>query len=503
MGPQTDGGRARGLQHGGYHTLPAGGQDDAVVPPLVIAAEKRRWLVLFAFCLFSASQDMVWFTYSSVSGDTLRQFFPKLSDDVANLLLNWGCIVFLPASPLVSALASTRDGLRRCFFLGATLTLAAPLCAAPVCLASAEFRSGRWALVPIHVGQMLNAVSGAVAMGLCSALSAAWFPASERNAATGIAWTANTLGNAAGYLIGPALVRTGSDFPRLIWMEIALGLSALLAGAAAFSRGGLPRHPPSAAAASARDSQLPRISSVAEFWSAVRRTPGLLPLVLVAGLQAGVFSGWSATLQELFQNTFSDTTIGWLGFSGTLGTLAGSYAAGFMGDTAPLRRRLKELAAGTMLVSGLFFSALVLVSPVTAGTNFRDPVLSVPPCVVFLFLTLACIFQGATGPVFLELGAEVGFPAVSEAVTGAMVTWVYQVGNVAFLLPPSSVLVDWGTVIQAATMLLSTAVLLPLALGYHRADHEAEAAPGPSGGSTPPSPPAKGDGTPAAADACQ
>jgi len=80
------------------------------------------------------------------------------------------------------------------------------------------------------VGQMIASLGQAFFVNPPPLLAATWFGVSERTLATTISVNANTLGIAVAYLVGPALVQTTHDLPRLVqWTAAVTLLCALMA----------------------------------------------------------------------------------------------------------------------------------------------------------------------------------------------------------------------------------------------------------------------------------
>ena len=67
-----------------------------------------------------------------------------------------------------------------------------------------------------HICAILNGIAGIVVFSAPSAVSSAWFPPRERTTATGIALVFNNLGNAASFLMAPAIVPDPSNITNLI-----------------------------------------------------------------------------------------------------------------------------------------------------------------------------------------------------------------------------------------------------------------------------------------------
>ena len=73
-----------------------------------------------------------------------------------------------------------------------------------------------------HICAILNGIAGIVVFSAPSAVSAAWFPPSERTTATGVAIVFNNLGNAVSFVLGPGIVPDPPDSNKTqhvgLWM---------------------------------------------------------------------------------------------------------------------------------------------------------------------------------------------------------------------------------------------------------------------------------------------
>lgn len=203
-----------------------------------------KWWVLLWYSYVSALQSLLWsksrravgpppesrgpatvistpqsfhsVTYSSVPAAS--NAYLGIDDATLNLLLAYGPIAFCLAVYPAAAILSARpvDGLRLTIRLGAGLCLAAAtLRTVPVFIParadSSDAAAHDTALALTHIAQFINAAVGPLIVASPAVLSRAWFPPAQRNTATAIANTANALGRAVGFFLGPALVSTASQ----------------------------------------------------------------------------------------------------------------------------------------------------------------------------------------------------------------------------------------------------------------------------------------------------
>eukprot|EP00727_Mastigamoeba_balamuthi_P008882 m51a1_g4616 hypothetical protein (1550) ;mRNA; r:277295-283082 len=373
-----------------------------------------RFLSFSSTCQCSQIWDnVVWMTFSSI---------PKASEDYfgitaaqVDLLLNWAAIAYLVAALPVMWLLSRPRGLQR---------------------------SRLWPI--LHVSCVVNGIAGPAIMSSGSLLSATWFPEHERTTATSIAVLFPSLSLAAAYLIGPLVVHEAADFPKLVYIEAALGVVQFLM-VALFLRAG-PSRPPSASAAYARqrleakskaapqpeiserqplvqaEGELPMIAAVTTEGErpegsaidlvTLLKNKSVVITMLSAGLQMGVFTAWGGCLQLTLESTLSETQIGWIGFCMTISAILGGVG----------------LAA---FIAGMFY--------------------------------------GTMTPMYMELAAELSFP-VPEDVSASVISWLSNFGLMASLLVAPRVPTPWFNAGSVALLVIAAALMLPVKEVYLRSD---------------------------------
>lgn len=209
-------------------------------------SNNARWYVLFVFSLFAYLQGALWMTFSCVPKSTeqnyhvgkdqvrhppltysfhcLRRFDVLYCNQQIDLLLNWGPIIYVVLIPITTWLLTKHRGFNRTAILGYFLTFAGSIVRAiPSVVPSrkgTDLRRGKGGLALLHVGQILNAAGGPIALGAATRMSAEWFPEGQRTRATAIVFVSNALGVAVTFILGPYIV---------LWTSLAV-LLYLLAG---------------------------------------------------------------------------------------------------------------------------------------------------------------------------------------------------------------------------------------------------------------------------------
>jgi len=255
-------------------------------PPLDAAAAagpyrvyRRRWWVLFVFCLLAFGQSLIWITFSPVTKATM-EYYGISEADVA-LLLNWGTIFYIVGAPFVAAWGTTAEGLRRLLIAAAWLEFAAVvLRLIPVVIAPHTLQPH--AIVFLHVAQICNALACPPIGVTVTKLSCVWFAEGERTTSTAVAMMANNVGTAAGMLLAPYIVTRAEEIPRLLWGHAAFGVFALIC-TVAYLPSRPPSHPSPAAAYMFARPPEPFFPAVA----AAMKHAHFVLLVVAAGLSMG------------------------------------------------------------------------------------------------------------------------------------------------------------------------------------------------------------------------
>lgn len=263
----------------------------------------QRFWILFIFAFLSFNQTMFWLTFSPIAGPTKN--FYQIDEATVDLLLNWGPIIFLPTLPLIYLLLNTRHGLRKCVLIFAILPLIATcLRLLPFIFTSSTNPNFHDIAVPfLHIGQILNAIVGPIAMALVSQLSCLWFAPHERTRATTVAILGANFGGATGFLVSPFLVSESWQVPRLLYMHTGQALLACVLTFVYF-----PAEPPSPPSVSAhilnadhliQRRSIERLKKV--LWDIIDccRNISCLLLILSGALLGGTFAAWGGLFANI------------------------------------------------------------------------------------------------------------------------------------------------------------------------------------------------------------
>lgn len=451
--------------------------------------ELKRWAVLMAYNWIGFSQGMVWVTYSASAPEAKELYGAEaMNGATVNLLLNWGPITYLLGIWLVMWLLN-RGGrcVHQCMLIGGWLTAAGSILrCVPALLPSLR---GTHPMLWVHAGQICNGFSGPAVGGSCSAVAAAWFAPSERTVATAIAYGVCALGPAVGFAAATIVQRT-ADFELLLNLEAAWSV----AGAVLWTMlPPLPAVPPSKSAdqqqggKTRRGTDHPPTLGLVEECRRVCSDQSFCRLVVAGGASFGVFQCWAASLPNVMPicsvleqtpqdglqtagqsvDCMSESLVQQLGTAGNFGIWLGTLAVGPVAERW-FHRRLKRLLILLFQAQVVLFAGLTLSLPL-----FGSPApLSNASTGRLLFLVgsaAACL--GATSPLFVELGAELSYPA-SEGISAGLVSAAINLAGLVLLACLDYVPSDWLSGMVTMVTILCAALFGPVREEYLRTDFD-------------------------------
>ena len=460
--------------------------DTAAAPPV----ELKRWAVLMAYNWIGFSQGMVWVTYSASAPEAKEMYGERVMNGATvNLLLNWGPITYLLGIWFVMWLLN-RGGrcVYHCMLLGGWLTAAGSvLRCVPSLLPSLR---GAHPMLWVHAGQICNGFSGPAVGGSCSAVAACWFGPSERTLATSIAYGVCALGPAVGFAAA-TFVKDTADFEWLLNLEAAW----TVAGAVLWTvLPALPAIPPSKSAHQQQGNTQRRGGTAAppgliEECLRVCSNQSFCRLVVAGGASFGVFQCWAASLPNVMpictddqqhqqQNAglqmaresggcMPESLVQQLGTAGNFGIWLGTLAIGPAAERW-FRCRLKRLLLLLFQAQVVLFAGLTLSLPMFGS----PPPLGNASAGWLLFLVgsaAACL--GASSPLFIELGAEISYPA-SEGISAGLVSATINLAGLLLLACLDHVPSDWLSGMVTLITVLCAAMFAPIREEYLRTDFD-------------------------------
>ncbi len=453
------------------------------------AVELKRWAVLMAYNWIGFSQGMVWVTYSASAPEAKELYGAQaMNGATVNLLLNWGPITYLLGIWFIMWLLN-RGGrcVYHCMLLAGWLTAAGSVMRClPALLPSL---CGTRPMLWVHAGQICNGFSGPAVGGSCSAVAAAWFAPSERTLATSIAYGVCALGPAVGF-VAATFVKCTADFELLLYQEAAWSV----AGAVLWTiMPALPAIPPSKSAQQQQGGGKQRRGTdqstplgLIEECRRVCSDHSFCRLVIAGGASFGVFQCWAASLPNVMPicpvdkqqhdelqaahqsgDCMSESLVQQLGTAGNFGIWLGTLVVGPVAERW-FHCRLKRLLVLLFQAQIVLFAGLTLSLPV-----FGSPApLSNASAGRLLFLVgsaAACL--GATSPLFIELGAEISYPA-SEGISAGLVSATINLAGLVLLVWLDHVPSDWLSAMVTLVTMLCAALFGPVREEYIRTDFD-------------------------------
>lgn len=344
-----------------------------------------RWLILFLFVFFSASNAMQWIQYTIIS-NVIRDYYSVSADWV-----NWTSIIYMvlyipfifPGSYLLEKL-----GLRLAIIIGICGT----------CLGSwikvASIDPERFYLG--FFGQSVVALSQVFVLSVPARLAAVWFGPDQVSSACSIGVFGNQIGVAAGFVIPPMIVTGGSidDVTTqlyILFIGVAILTSVILVLILFFFKNAPPT-PPSYAAQQQNEEKMEFVKSLTN----LIKNRSFVLLLIAYGINVGVFYAISTLLSDIILKYYegAEQDAGRIGLVITVAGMVGSVCCGYVLDRF---RKFKE----TTLVVYTFSLVGMLIFTFTLNKGLY---------VVYLVSGFLGFFMTGLLPVGFELGSELTYP---------------------------------------------------------------------------------------------
>ena len=360
------------------------------------------------------------------------QLHYDINDEQTLRLVEVATVIFIPAAFLFSPL-SDRLGLRAvvilsCFFIAAGG------------IVRWREEEGYWSLV---IGQALNGLAGPVIMNAPPQLAAEFFPLRQRTTATAVAWGAQLIGVALGYAIFPRLVPTPAKIPE---MNFVLAVMCLGTFAVSFTFPGKPPNPPTTSASMSK-------LGFFEGMVVLAGKPMYVMLAVTVGVTGGLSQGWGSFFNVFLDDQFSDKLLGNIATGCYLSSIVGTLAVGLLVDVFGLQRNLKAILVVIFVIwTALIAAFMFLVYYASWEVELYQ--------IGAVYISFGLI-NGASGPIALELAAEIAFP-VAEETAASYLTIIWQVVNVIVMetfYRMDNRMINWVTV---GGLAFCTLVLVPI-----------------------------------------
>ena len=354
---------------------------------------RYRWVILLAFMLVTAFNQLLWITFAPITSDAVTYY--GVSDLSIGLLSLSFMVAYLVVSIPASWLIDTY-GFRSAVIIGAGLTGVFGLMRG---LVGPNYPLALTAQIGVAIGQpfILNALTK---------VAVRWFPLRERATASGFGSLAIYAGILAGLVLTPLLsLQTGITTALTIYGAGAL-IAAILFLAVARER---PPSPPGPHEEEARASMLEGLKLV------VRKKDFLL-LMLIFFIGLGIFNSVTTWIEDIVRpRGFSSTLAGTAGGLMILGGVIGAVILPTLSDHYHRRAPFIVLAIGGAIVglAGITFAANTIL--------------------LFLSAVILGFFLLSSGPIGFQYGAEIARPTPEGTSTGLLLL-MGQVSGIAFII---------------------------------------------------------------------
>jgi len=356
----------------------------------VVRTYGYRWVMLIAFMLAVAVNQLLWISFAPITGDAA--VFYGVSDLAIGLLSLVFMVVFIVVSIPASWVIDTY-GIRVGVGIGAVLTGVFGLLRG---VFAADYTWVLVAQIGIAVGQpfVLNAIAK---------IAGRWFPMNERATATGLASLAIYVGIFAGVAVTPMIVlRSSIPTALLAYGILSVGIGVLFVALAR-------ERPPTPVGPEER-------SLVFDGLKSVFRNRGFLVLLVLFFIGLGVFNAVTTWIEDILRPR--GFTIDQAGLTGGLMVIGGIVGAIVI---PPLSDRMKRRVPFILL-------ALAGAIPGMLGVAFATS--------YWLLLASAFVlgaFLLSSGPLGFQYGAEITYPA-PEGTSNGLLLLAGQISGIVFIL---------------------------------------------------------------------
>ena len=402
---------------------------------------KRRWIVLFVFCINSMANALLFTSITSINAIVCRYYniSPELTDWAANSFTVVYIFIALP-----SAYCMDSFGIKTLLLIGSSLNA---IC---VCfhMAGTSRENGIWWVL---AGQFVGGFSVGAVLQIPTRLSGVWFPESEHAKATSIAMAFNVLGLGVGYIQPSYMVPDSQNMDDIYSGFLHMNISHLVFLAICLISCYVffeekPPLPPSFSSAAIDGGDSKEHVDAPGFKASLfllLKDKNYVILIFVYGIQFGLYNFFITCLNEMSSNFVSEWNIGWIGFFGNIASIVGILLFAAILDKMKCYRSLTIFLFFTNLLAWIAFSATLLHWKTTK-------------LLYVTFLTL-CFFGVPFMALGLEYAAEISYP-VSEGLSSAVVLIAgNSVGLIAVLLLGK--LIDDGNIFLTCSIIAGLYVI--------------------------------------------
>jgi len=356
-------------------------------------ADPYRWIVLAAFMLMIAANQVMWITFAPITSDAMQYY--QASDLQIGMLSMIFMIVYLVAS-IPASMIIDKYGIRTGVGTGAILTGAFGMMRG---LVADSYTLVLIAQIGIAVGQpfLLNAITK---------VAARWFPINERATAAGMGTLSMYVGILAGMLITPFLAE-GKSIPFTLLLYGSVSLVAVIVFFL------LVRERPAKPSSGMENEER---ALVTDGLRMIFRNKQFNRLMIIFFICLGVFNAVTTWIEQILApNGFSPIQSGLTGGLMIIGGIIGAIIMPALSDK--LKKRIP------FILIGLAGSSISLIGIAFSG-NY-----------LLLLVSGACFgfFLLSAGPIGFQYGAEITYP-ISEGTSNGFLILMGQASGILFIL---------------------------------------------------------------------
>lgn len=380
--------------------------------PLTYKVYRRRWFMMTLYCLASASNALLWITFSPIN--TLVQSYFGISAAAVNAL----SIVFL-AAYIPFSFASNWVFSKYGTYVGIVLASVLDCFCGLLRFLSTESNSnarGNHPYAVLMAGQALGAIAQPFFTNAPALLASRWFPTSERDVATVIMSLANPIGIAIGSVLPTAYVvgdDVGVDMFDLLLVEFIITAVILIIIGLLFRD--KPPTPPSNSECLKAEQKMPLKDELKMLFT----NRQYLILFVSFGTGLGFFNALTTLVEQLTDKSGYSTDDASL-FSGLL-IGCGLIASIIVGLVLDRTHFYNSFLKGLFVLGGIFILVFVLL----IRPNYSGPL-------AFIFAAMGATMLPLL-PVSFECAAECTFPVREDMSTGGLMS-AGQLTGIVFIV---------------------------------------------------------------------
>ncbi|XP_028293855.1 choline/ethanolamine transporter flvcr2a isoform X2 [Gouania willdenowi] len=399
--------------------------DVALLYPLMeTKLYKRRWVMLFIFCIYSMSNAFMWLQYSIISNIFMRFY------NIGSLGIDWlSMIYFLTYIPLILPVTWLLDnrGLKHVVVVGSAFNCIG----AWIKTSTADPEM----FAVTFFGQFVCSVATVYILGIPSRLASLWFGKHEVSTACSVGVLGNQVGIAIGFLLPPILVPNSDDMNELahhmrIMFYISAGVATVIFVIVIIVFQERPELPPSQAQAQARNMPADEYSYKASILRLLHNKPFML-LVVSYGLNVGCFYAISTLLNRMIIEHYPNEEVnaGRIGLTIVVAGMVGSLLCGLWLDKT---KTYKQTTLAVYILS--LISMLVYSFTLNLGHLW----------VVFVMAGVLGFFMTGYLPLGFEFAVELTYPE-SEGTSSGLLNCSAQLFGIIFTISQGKIIDKWGT----------------------------------------------------------